>query len=131
MSEVLKMANDLGEKIKLSDEFLNYQNAKTEHDNDAELQTMVGEFNLKKMSVMQEMKNEPRNEEKIQKLQEEMRSVYAEIMKNNVMIEYMQAKEDIEKLVNDIYSVINFYVTGKEQSCDPSQCESCGGGCHQ
>ncbi|MDF2685815.1 MAG: hypothetical protein K0S55_996 [Clostridia bacterium] len=129
MNDLTKMAEDLGEAIKQSNEYINYQKVKAAHDGDSELQMFIGEFNLKKMAVMQEMQKEPRNETRVEELQSEMRSVYANIMKNPIMTEYLEAKEAIESTVNNIYSIINFHVTGKEASDCGGSCASCGGGC--
>ena len=130
MTDLTKMADTLGEAIKQSVEYTDYQKAKTSHDDDSELQQLINEFNLKKMAVMQEMKKEPKDDVRVEQLQSEMRIVYADIMKNPIRTDYLEAKEAIEGLVNNIYSIINFHVTGKEAECGGSGCASCGGGCN-
>ena len=123
----INKANELGEMIKASDIFTSYQQAKLKHDTDSELQCSVGEFNLKKMALMQEMKNEERDEEKISRFQDEMKELYADIMRNPVMSEYLKSKEELEKMVNEVYSTINFHITGKKSNGCSGSCSSCNG----
>jgi len=132
MNEIVEKAKELGELLKQSDEFKNYNEVKAKYEADTELQTLISDFNLKKMAVMNQMQNEENpDEEKLKSLQEEMRKAYSAVMVNATMTEFMKAKETFEKLVNEMYGIINFAVTGVAPGgCDGSSCASCGGGCH-
>ena len=132
MNQIVEKAKELGELLKQSDEFKNYNVVKAKYEADEELQTLISDFNLKKMAVMNQMQNEENpDEEKLKSLQEEMRGAYAAVMSNATMTEFMKAKETFENLVNEMYGIINFAVTGVAPGgCDGSSCASCGGGCH-
>ena len=132
MNQIVEKAKDLGELLKQSDEFKNYNEVKAKYEADTELQTLISDFNLKKMAVMNQMQNEENSdEEKLKKLQEEMRTAYSAVMTNETMSEFVKAKETFENLVNEMYGIINFAVTGVAPGgCDGSSCASCGGGCH-
>ncbi len=132
MNEIVEKAKELGELLKQSDEFKNYNEIKAKYEADTVLQTLISDFNLKKMAVMNQMQNEENpDEEKLKKLQEEMRTSYSAVMTNDTMTEFVKAKEAFEKLVNEMYGIINFAVTGVAPGgCDGSSCASCGGGCH-
>ena len=82
------------------------------------------------MAVMNEMEKEDKDNEKFERLQNEMREAYKVAMSNPLMGEFMKTKETFESLVNNVYSIINFQITGETGSCDKSNCASCGGGCH-
>jgi LysM repeat protein len=77
-----------------------------------------------------EMEKEDKDNEKFERLQNEMREAYKVAMSNPLMGEFMKTKETFESLVNNVYSIINFQITGETGSCDKSNCASCGGGCH-
>ncbi len=132
MNQIVEKAKELGELLKQSDEFKNYNEVKARYEADTELQTLISDFNLKKMAVMNQMQNEENSdEEKLKKLQEEMRTAYSAVMTNETMSEFVKAKETFENLVNEMYGIINFAVTGVAPGgCDGSSCASCGGGCH-
>ena len=44
--------------------------------------------------------------------------------------EAYEAKEAFENMVNNVYSIISYQITGETGSCDKSHCATCGGGCH-
>lgn len=133
MSNVMNKANELGEALKQDERFLNYESKKELHDNDMELQGLISEFNLIRMNLNNEMQNDQRDEDKVAFIQNELERLYAMIMEKPAMQDFMEARQGLEELVNGVYSVINFYITGEEPQqeggCDPSACSSCGGGC--
>lgn len=130
MNEIIELAKKMGQMLKDSDEFKKYEEVKARYETDSELQMQIGEFNLRKMAVMNEMEKEDKDTEKFERLQNEMREAYKVAMSNPLMGEFMKTKETFESLVNNVYSIINFQITGETGSCDKSNCASCGGGCH-
>ena len=89
------------------------------NDKDEELQNLIGEFNLARMD-----------------LNEKVNSLYGQIMGNEGMVAYNEAKRDCENLVNYIDAIINTAMNGGDPmtvqepsaSCTGS-CSTCGG-CH-
>jgi len=130
MNEIIELAKKMGQMLKDSEEFKKYEEVKARYETDSELQMQIGEFNLRKMAVMNEMEKEDKDNEKFERLQNEMREAYKVAMSNPLMGEFMKTKESFESLVNNVYSIINFQITGETGSCDKSNCASCGGGCH-
>ncbi|MBE6895985.1 MAG: YlbF family regulator [Ruminococcaceae bacterium] len=130
MNEIIELAKKMGQMLKDSEEFKKYEEVKARYETDSELQMQIGEFNLRKMAVMNEMEKEDKDNEKFERLQNEMREAYKVAMSNPLMGEFMKTKETFESLVNNVYSIINFQITGETGSCDKSNCASCGGGCH-
>lgn len=130
MNEIIELAKKIGQMLKDSEEFKKYEEVKARYETDSELQMQIGEFNLRKMAVMNEMEKEDKDNEKFERLQNEMRQAYKTAMSNPLMGEFMKTKESFEGLVNNVYSIINYQITGDTGSCDKSKCASCGGGCH-
>ncbi len=130
--EVLaEMAGELGQAIKLSREYIEYQAVKTVFEADKELQAAIGNFNLEKMAVMNEMQKEDdeRDEDKLKAHQDAMRAAYNEVMKHELMNKYNEAKNNLENMVNNLYAVINYHVTGKDPNGCSGSCSTCSG-CH-
>ena len=133
---VLEAVRNLGEAIQSDERFLRYAKARLANDGNAELQELIGKFNMTRMNLDEVMTDENRDEEKVQSLNEELRKVYLDIMSKDGMTEYNAAKVDLAGMLGDINSVIMQCVDGADpktvepeiHSCTGS-CESCGG-CH-
>lgn len=126
---IKELANKLGEAITSSKEFEEYDAAKAKYDSDETLQKLIGEFNVEKMNVVEEMqKGNDKDEAKLSAHQEKMRELYADIFKNETYNDFNAAKNEVEKLVNEVYGIINFHVTGEDPACT-HDCSTCGG-CH-
>ena len=133
---VLEAVRNLGEAIQADERFLRYAKAKLANDRDSELQELIGKFNMIRMNLDEVMTAENKDEEKVQSLNEELRTVYLDIMGKGGMAEYNASKVELDGMLNDINSVIMQCVDGADpktvepevHSCTGS-CESCGG-CH-
>ena len=77
------------------------------NDKDEELQNLIGEFNLARMDLNNEIGKSERNDARIAELNEKVNSLYGQIMGNEGMVAYNEAKRDCENLVNYIDAIIN------------------------
>lgn len=133
--DIIKQARELGKAIQQEESFKNLQTAKTASDNDKQLQDLIGEFNLKRVSINNEAGKSDRDDEKMQKLNEEMRHVYAKIMQNENMTAYNQAKTDLDTIMQRVLAIITQSSEGEDPETtdySPSCNGSCGGcsGCN-
>lgn len=134
--DMIQLARELGKAIQQDERYLRLQKAKQESDNDQKLQELIGEFNLKRMAINNEATKDDRSEEKLQQLNTELRHVYAEIMKNDNMTAYNEAREALDAVMKRINAIIALSAEGEdpetadldESSCSGS-CSSCAG-CH-
>lgn len=130
LETITEMADELGEAIETTKAFVEYQEAKEKYDTDDSLQKLIGEFNLKKMSVMSEMqKEDAKDDTKLAEYQQQMRDAYAAILKNETYTDYNEKKTALETMVNQVYAIINAHVTGEEPGGCSGSCSTCGG-CH-
>lgn len=127
MDTLLAAARGIGHNLQNDDRFIRSQMAQTACDEDKELQDMIGEFNLKRMSFGNERVKEDRDDEKLKQLDAELRGEYAKIMANPRMAAYQEAKTELDKLVNGIVSIITLSAQG--QNPDDIQESSCSGDC--
>ena len=93
-----------------------------------ELQELIGEFNLKRIAISNETQSDTRDEEKLQRLNGEMRHIYARIMQNENMTAYNRAKEDFDRLLQRISAIISQSADGEDPNT-ADYVESCGGNC--
>ena len=129
MENIKALAEQLGSAIKNSGEYKEYEKAKEAYDSDETLQELIKEFNLRKMAVMQQMQSKTKDDRKLSELQDQMRQAYNDVTANPVMAEYNEAKDKLEAVVNEVYEIINYYVTGQEPGSCTGSCSSCSG-CH-
>lgn len=133
---ILESTRLLGEEIQKDERFIAFAKAKLAMDNDQDMQKKIGDFNVTRMNLEQESEKETRDEEKIKELNEQLRSIYGEVMQSKTMLDFNTAKADLDAMLNDINSIIMQCVDGADpktvepetHSCSGS-CDSCGG-CH-
>ena len=133
--DVIKSVRELGKAIQQDERFIRYAKARLENDNNAELQSAIGKFNITRMELDREMNCEEKNEDKVKELNEELRRVYGEIMSAPAMVEYNTAKVELDAMINEINTVISKTLDGEDpETCDTQaactgSCSTCGG-CH-
>ena len=136
MEQLLEMAKEMGHALQQDERFVKMQMAQAQADNDAALQELIGEFNLKRMAINSESAKPEaeQDEEKMKQLNVEIREVYARVMANESMAAYNAAKTELDKIINGIGAIINMAAQGlnpddyDEHQCG-GNCASCGG-CH-
>lgn len=126
---ILEAARALGAEIQKDERFIAYAKAKIENDSNEDLQEAIGNFNTIRMNLDMEMSKETPDEEKIQELNERLRVTYSAIMSTGAMLNYNNAKANLDAMLNDINSIIMQCVEGAEPStCEP-ETHSCSGSC--
>ena len=135
MQDIIKLTRELGHAIQNEDFYKNLQTAKAAADADESLQAMISQFNLKRVAINAEACKTDRNEDTLRTLNEEMRTVYSQIMNNEQMAAYNKAKQDFDHALNRIVAIITQSAEGEDpdttdfdESCT-HDCSTCGG-CH-
>jgi cell fate (sporulation/competence/biofilm development) regulator YlbF (YheA/YmcA/DUF963 family) len=126
--DIIQMAREMGKEIQGLSEYKKMMAAKEKNDNDQDLQAKIGEFNLLRMDINNEIQKPERDEERLATLDKEIKACHAMIMGNQSMIEYQEAKNAVDSLMNDVMSILSMCVNGE----DPDTCQtesSCGGSC--
>ncbi len=108
----------------------------TENDNDVELVKRIEEFNTARgeLTNMMTKEGEP-NPTRVAELNNKVREMYTDIMGSKGMLEYSEAKTDLDLLVSHIQAVLDAALNGedpataepKQQSCGGGSCSSCAG----
>ena len=122
--------------MQTDDRYLALDAARRANDADEELQNLIGEFNLVRMDLNNEIGKEERNENRVAELNRRVNQLYSDIMSHEGMVRYNQAKAEAEAMVSHIDAIINTAMNGgdpmlveqPESGCTGS-CSSCSG-CH-
>ena len=133
--DIMTMARELGKALQADERYKAYMTAKENNDNDQELQKLIGKFNIIRMNINQEMSSPEKDEEKVKQLDQDMRSLYAQIMSRDGMVKFNEAQTALEQLVGDVQQIITMCANGEDpDTCQISHgcsgsCSSCSG-CH-
>ena len=133
---IIEATRNLGLEIQKDERFVEFVKAKLAVDNNEQLQKNIGEFNILRMSMEQEMSAEQQDEEKIKKINDDLRNIYSQVMSSKEMLDFNTAKAAIDAMMNDVMSMLTQCIEGEDpatvepeqHSCSGS-CDSCGG-CH-
>lgn len=134
--DIIQKTRELGSLLQETEEYQSFMNAKQVYENDAELESLIGELNLVKLSLESAMQKGEPNSDDIKSKNEKMQSIYQKILANANMIEYQRASQNINSIIQQIHSILNAAANGEDPySFDPNQqctgsCESCSG-CHE
>ena len=126
--DVIEMARELGAALQQSDEYTAYNVAKNAADSDADLQGMIGDFNLKKLALSAEVQKEDKDPEKLAALNEEVRAIYAQIMSHPAMMAYNTTKAELDRVLNFIQQIVVYSANGEDPAAIQEE-TSCGGDC--
>ena len=129
MKEIIEKTKELGKLIQESEQVKAFNLAKAAYDNDEEVQRMIQEFNLHKMSLMTLTQGEEQDQARIQEVEERIKAVYEKIMANEKMVQFQACSKAVQELLNQVNGVIGYYVTGEEPTDCTHDCSTCGG-CH-
>lgn len=131
--DIIEMTRELGKLIQQEESYVKMKNAEKSADADTELQELIKDFNLKRLNINVETQKVDKDGEKIAKLNKEMQSVYADIMSNENMKSYNEAKQEFDQISGRVLTILQNSIAGEDpettdvsDSCTGS-CSTCGG----
>lgn len=133
--DVIEITRELGKAIQADARYAAYNAAREKNDADETLQKQIGEFNMQRMQLNREMSKTDKDQDKIAAMNLKIREIYSEIMSNENMIAFNEAKSAFDELIIRVNGIINLSVNGEDPAtCEPASgctgsCSTCGG-CH-
>ena len=125
----IEKTRELGKLIQQDERYLAYNKAKEINDNDETLQALIGEFNMKRVELNTEMSKPEKDSEKLTKLDGEIKSLYGNIMANQNMDSFNNAKSAMDEMLSQVNMIITMSANGEDPDTCPVEKPSCGGGC--
>lgn len=134
---VIEATRDLGKILQEDERYKKYDAAAKASDTDTTLQNKIGEFNMLRMQLSQEMSKPDKDADKMTSLDTDIKALYDEIMEMPTMKAFNEAKEEIDTLLQSINYIISMAANGEDPITCPEQaphncsgsCSTCGG-CH-
>lgn len=133
MADVITLARQLGHAIQDTEEYTTIMAAKASADADESLQALITEFNIKRVAINAEACKTDRDDETLKQLNAEMRSAYSDIMNNEHMKAYNDAKQSFDKVLQRVLAIVQQSADGEDPdttdfSADCTHdCSTCGG----
>jgi cell fate (sporulation/competence/biofilm development) regulator YlbF (YheA/YmcA/DUF963 family) len=114
MDKILELTKDLAHEIQMDERFVRMQLAQQAADADEGLQKLIGDFNLKRMALATETSkdDDKKDPEKMKKLDEELRALYAEVMSNENMKAFNAAKVGMDEMMNAVSRILTLAAQG-------------------
>ena len=132
MTKIIELAHALGEEIAKSDEIKNLNRAKEAFDSNEELQKKMSEYEAERLLLGQEFAKPTEEADKIAiaNLKARIQELTAEISKNPVYIDFANAQNLMNNLMNSVNAEIKFCITGERPESCTHDCSTCGGCSH-
>lgn len=135
--DIIEQTRTLAKAIQQDDRYIRMRVAVQNADEDKSLQDLIGQYNLKRMSIQNEVQKPDHDDDKLKAFQQELNAVYDTIMKNPNMDAYNKARDEFGKLMRRVNAILEQSANGadpetadyEESSSCTGNCASCGG-CH-
>lgn len=127
--DIIEKARELGKLIQQEESYIALQKAQAEADADMELQNLIGDFNMKRMSINNEASKKDKDSDKLALLNSQMREDYSKIMSNKNMIAYNEAKDAFDMVANRVLAIVQQSAEGADPETADYSTSSCSGSC--
>lgn len=127
--DIIEKARELGKLIQQEESYIALQKAQADADADMELQNLIGDFNMKRMSINNEASKKDKDSDKLALLNSQMREDYSKIMSNNNMIAYNEAKDAFDMVANRVLAIVQQSAEGADPETADYSTSSCSGSC--
>ncbi len=133
--DMIELAREIGKQIQQDASYISVKAAEQACDEDKDLQQQIADFNMKRMTLSQESNKQPRDDQKVAKLNQELRECYEKVMSNENMSNYNNAKTELDHKIKHIIDIITMSAEGADPDTVQEQTDcghdcSCCGGCH-
>ena len=127
--DIIEKARELGKLIQQEESYIALQKAQADADADMDLQNLIGDFNMKRMSINNEASKKDKDRDKLALLNSQMREDYSKIMSNKNMIAYNEAKDAFDMVANRVLAIVQQSAEGADPETADYSTSSCSGSC--
>ncbi len=129
--DLIKLTRELGAAIQQDERYTAFVDARKANDDDKELNALIGKLNLIQMNYKNESEKEEPDRAKLDSLDEDFRKIYGEIMLNENMRKFEEAKQNVDDMMNYLIQILSLCVNGEDPAtCEPKSEEGgCSGNC--
>lgn len=131
--DIIAKAREFAKEIQNTEEYAELIKARKMSDEDTALQDQIGKFNLLKMNIDNEISSDNVNHERLKELNTELQNLYDDIMRNENLIAFNNAKANVDKILTKVDALLSASVNGEDvdsfdvDSACSGNCSTCGG----
>ncbi len=128
--DIILELRKLAVELQKDDKVVYFEQARKMNDMDKELQGLIEKFNMTRLNLNTEVQKGPdsKDADKIAQFNAELNECYKEIMENDSMVAYNEAKAEVDQLNQLIMSIFDAALTGGDPMTADVP-EACGSGC--
>lgn len=130
MTKIIELAHALGEEIARSEEIKNLESSKIAFEADEALQEKMREYDTERALLREAFNNSDDNGETIKKLKARLEELSAEITVNANYVNFANAQNALNSLMDSVNAEIKFCITGERPSSCTHDCSTCSGCSH-
>ncbi len=130
MSAVVDKAMELGELVLETAQAKKLNEAREAYNNDTEAKSRMDEFAAYKNTIQQGRDQNTLSDTEFKSAQNKLSDMSLELQAIPSIGNLISAENEFNLLVNQVFNVLRATITGQGSGCSPSDCSSCGGGCH-
>ena len=128
--DAITMFKEAAAQLQKEIEYVALDSARKMNDEDETLQELIGDFNLARIDLNSELsKTSGRDDEKVAALNDKVNRLYNDIMMNDSMQAYNDAKTDFDGVIQYVNAIINTAVNGGDPMTVGQPAAGCGGRC--
>ncbi len=132
MTKIIELAHNLGEEIAKSNEIAELNRTKKAFDENEELSAKMREYEAERTLLREEF-SKPENsvdEIAVANLRARIDELTREISKDPTYLEFYNAQQNMNKLMDEVNAEIKFCITGERPTTCTHDCSTCGGCAH-
>lgn len=128
--DIIELTKQLGKQLQEEEVYINFRIAQQNLESDEKLQSKINEFNSQKVKLNKEMSKEDLDQELINSLNNDLRNQYEDLMQDEKMIKFNEAKQGFDSLIIKINTIINKAAEGEDPFLENFDEETgCSGSC--
>lgn len=131
---IIEMTRALARAMQMDERYIAFAKARDASDADEALQAAIGQYNVARINLNEEISKTEQNGEKVAKYNDEMRRAYDEVMASEHMQAYDAAQAEISDMMAYINAIISTAMQGGDpdevtapSACGPNGCDGCSG----
>lgn len=125
MTEIIKMATELGKLIKEDQIVKNLLAAKEAYEQDEYMNRLYTEYTVQQKALTMEFAKDEQDADFVAAIEKRIRELTEEITESPLFVAYQDAERDYNDLMQMVNDEINFQITGK-RACN-GNCSGCSG----
>ena len=130
---IYETARSLGEEILLTLEAKNYLRAREKFESDDVAKSLITEYTRYESEFRDLFQNEKYSKEAFDEISKKYNDAKNNATQNETIMNFINAQEELENLLQRVYTITRCTVTGEEPNLSnsgcTSDCSTCGG-CH-